>query len=239
MNKFKSATLAAGVALASLVGVSASATTITLSTFSIGNFNAAASGGIIEDFEGYTPATPNVWDVSNMTAVGTFESLGGTGSGSTCQTQTGGLTCGDLALNTGPINGQGNLVPLGGSQSLSSNDTAGIFWNAFDSANGTAFNRIVFAVGDAADINGTVFTITADGVTETLTGQANNNEQLVVINLGSFVTGATVSMSTATNDAFVLDGATVAAVPVPAALPLLLAGIGGLGFMARRKRKAA
>lgn len=31
----------------------------------------------------------------------------------------------------------------------------------------------------------------------------------------------------------------VAAVPVPAGLPLLLAGIGGLGLMARRKRKAA
>ncbi|WP_282130221.1 VPLPA-CTERM sorting domain-containing protein [Roseobacter litoralis] len=27
--------------------------------------------------------------------------------------------------------------------------------------------------------------------------------------------------------------------PIPAALPLLLAGLGGLGFMARRKRKAA
>jgi hypothetical protein len=32
---------------------------------------------------------------------------------------------------------------------------------------------------------------------------------------------------------------TVAAVPVPASLPLLLAGIGALGWVARRKRKAA
>jgi hypothetical protein len=31
----------------------------------------------------------------------------------------------------------------------------------------------------------------------------------------------------------------VAPIPVPAALPLLLAGLGGLGLAARRKRKAA
>lgn len=37
---------------------------------------------------------------------------------------------------------------------------------------------------------------------------------------------------------FYLASATVAPVPVPAALPLLLAGLGGLGLMARRKRKA-
>ena len=36
---------------------------------------------------------------------------------------------------------------------------------------------------------------------------------------------------------FYLASATVSPVPVPAGLPLLLAGIGGLGLMARRKRK--
>ncbi|GIT86772.1 hypothetical protein ROBYS_17880 [Roseobacter sp. OBYS 0001] len=143
-------------------------------------------------------------------------------------------------MNTTPINGQGQLVPDNGTKSLSSNDTAGIVWDVFSSADPTfKFNRIVFAVGDAADINGTVFKVTAGGVEKTLTGQANNNEQLVVINLGGFFDTATVVMDTATNDAFVIDGATISAVPVPAALPLLLAGIGGLGFMARRKRKAA
>jgi hypothetical protein len=40
-------------------------------------------------------------------------------------------------------------------------------------------------------------------------------------------------------DNIVLTYEDVAPVPVPAALPLLLAGVGGLGLMARRKRKAA
>ena len=35
------------------------------------------------------------------------------------------------------------------------------------------------------------------------------------------------------------DFEAVTPVPVPAALPLLLAGLGGLGLAARRKRKAA
>jgi hypothetical protein len=40
-------------------------------------------------------------------------------------------------------------------------------------------------------------------------------------------------------DNIVLTFDDVTPVPVPAALPLLLAGVGGLGLMARRKRKAA
>ena len=36
-----------------------------------------------------------------------------------------------------------------------------------------------------------------------------------------------------------IDDLQVAAIPVPATLPLLIAGIGGLGFAARRRRKAA
>lgn len=39
------------------------------------------------------------------------------------------------------------------------------------------------------------------------------------------------------SNAFLLDDVSVSAVPVPGALPLLLAGLGGLGFVGRRSRK--
>jgi hypothetical protein len=42
----------------------------------------------------------------------------------------------------------------------------------------------------------------------------------------------------ATGDGLVLDNLAVAPVPVPAALPLLLSGLAGLGAMARRRRRA-
>lgn len=55
------------------------------------------------------------------------------------------------------------------------------------------------------------------------------------------VTSATFAFNDGvqTADQFYLASAVVNPVPVPAALPLLLAGLGGLGVMARRKRKTA
>ncbi len=44
---------------------------------------------------------------------------------------------------------------------------------------------------------------------------------------------------TRNSEQYYLASATVAPVPLPAALPMLLAGLGGLGLFARRKRKAA
>lgn len=237
MSKLKSTMLAASVAMASVAGLSAHASTISMTAFDINEFNTVTNGGVTEDFEGFAGGS---WNAETITSVGTFASIGGIGSGSVCNAQSGG-NCQSLFVSDQTLSGQGNLVPLNGTRSLSSNDTNGIFWNVFSSG-ASAFNRIVFAVRDAADLNGTTFTVaTGDGTQATLTGQENNNGQLVVINLGGSFTSATVSMfNNRNNDGFTIDGATtLSAVPVPAALPLLLAGVGGLGLMARRKRKAA
>ncbi|ABD53722.1 VPLPA-CTERM sorting domain-containing protein [Jannaschia sp. CCS1] len=231
-------TLIGAVALALAAGT-VNAATITFNTFNIGEFNTAVNGGTVEDFEGFAGGTG--WNSSTVTSVGTFAANTGTGSGSVCNTQSGG-NCTDLFINDTTLSGQGNLVPAGAGNALSSNDTNGIFWDVFLAGN-AMFNRIVFAVNDAADLNNTIFTVlTDDGSSATLSGQANGNEQLVVIDLGGMVSSATVSMfNNRTNDGFTIDGAaaTVAPVPLPAGAVLLLGGLGALAVMRRRRAAAA
>lgn len=235
----KNAILATGVALATLVGTAAGAATISISTFEISDFDTRSAGGVVEDFESYAGGT---WNNATVTRVGTFASIGGTGSGSTCGT-LGAAPCTSLAIQdssaVGAINGQGNLVPLAGTKALNSNDTLGLIWNVFTTP-GSLFSGVVFGLRDAADIRGTTFRVTTnDGSTATLTAQSNNNTKLVAIDFGGRVSGATIEMTTAQNDAFTIDGATISPVPIPAAGFLLVGGLGALGALRARKQKAA
>lgn len=233
--------LAATVALASLAGATANAASITVSQFDIAEFNTRAAGGVIEDFETYGGGA---WNDATVTNVGMFRTLGGSGSGTTCVAIEG-SPCTTLAIQdsaprseggVGEINGQGNLVPLNGTRSLSSADTLGLVWTVATRAN-SLFTGVVFALRDVADISGTIFTITAGDATRTLTAQANNNKKLVVIDFGGAFSDASIKMQTARNDAFTIDGATInpAPVPLPAAGLLLVGGLGALGALRKRK----
>ena len=87
--------------------------------------------------------------------------------------------------------------------------------------------------GDKVKINGVEITLTAADIV----GGYYTHTVDRVFGIGDFLT--VESVGGASGPHLYLSGMEVSAVPVPAALPLLLAGLGGLGFMGRRRRKAA
>ncbi|WP_200279057.1 VPLPA-CTERM sorting domain-containing protein [Rhabdochromatium marinum] len=235
----KNSIFAVGIALVTLTGSNAYAAAISVSDFDIGNFNILTTNGTVEDFEGYAAGS---WNSTTTTNVGKFSGLGGTGSGSTCTTFG---TCAGLYLSDTSINGQGNILPTGGTKALQANDTYGMIWNV---SNGSSFNQVVFGIRDAADQGATLgitaeWTLNGSLMTDTfeLSGQQNGNMQLVAIDFGGLVSDATVTLSNngRANDSFTLDAAsTVSNVPVPAALPLFMSALASLGFVGFRRRNA-
>ncbi|WP_299778109.1 VPLPA-CTERM sorting domain-containing protein [uncultured Roseobacter sp.] len=241
---FLKTTCAVAATLACTAG--AHAATITVSTFDAGSYNSSfgAGGNVGEDFEtlGNTMSEGEV-GASLSTAVGTFESLGGEGSG--------GSVIGDgteLALRDGSVFGRTNTVPQGGTWFLDSNDTWGMKWTVDI---GGLFDKLSFVLNDGSD-QGAFLRITAGGDSKELrTGGKlpNGNARTVVIDFGQNVSTAEIILGNYTtsggerfklNDGFSIDGIDVAAVPLPASVLLLGAAMGGLGWAGRRKtsRKA-
>lgn len=226
----------------------ASAVTIDISDFTAGAFG-TASGGlsnvVTEDFEDQgaafgeaeiRPGTPLTTDV------GAFSTLGGTGSGGTVRGLSGN-TGTNIALRDGNVYGRRDVV--GGRYFLDSNDTHGIGWDVRSTEG--AFNTIVFALTDSSEYS--YLRVIVDGVSQEQTDGArlrNGHTSLVQITFDDLVTNARIELagysgyrgSRVTNDGFSIDGIAVgiAAVPVPASLPLLAVGIGALAI-ARRKRQ--
>ncbi|MEI4233960.1 VPLPA-CTERM sorting domain-containing protein [Roseovarius sp. D22-M7] len=256
---------AATLALATTGATGAQAASITVQSFSPGAFiGLAKSDTVIEDFEtpgaltktfegggtGLGTAPDTYGELAAGTAlgskVGSFTGLGGTGKGNTCQNLSiGNATCDNIALQfDSTLNGQSNIVPDEGKWSINAADTKGIEWTAFLPGD-RQFTSLFFAIRDAAD-QGAKLTVAAAGQSVELTDLlnngnrlGNNNEQLIFVDFGTAVDSALITMSSSKiNDSFSIDGAAITPVPLPAAGWLMIAGLGGLAALRRRKRAA-
>jgi hypothetical protein len=252
--------LLAGAAALALSAAGAQAATITVSQFSVGAYNTAVggtAGKVVENFESY--AVGNVGNGTESpgfsTAVGTFFTMGGTGTGGTVTDPNPDLNGSKLAIRTGLVYGRSSTTDILAGQSdswsdgindkfLDSNDTFGIRWLVNI---GSMFNRIVFTLTDSTDVGATM-TIRTDGATPvTYTGLGNANRRLVVVDFLGGVNSAEITFFNSfsnnlekgfLNDGFSIDDVSVAPVPLPAPAFMLIAGLAGLAAI-RRKRAAA
>ncbi len=251
--------LAAGAVAFALSAGLAQAATISVSTFSVAAYNTelAALGPVVvqEDFEGYKVGNVGngTGDPGFVTAVGTFKTMGGVGSGGTVTDPNPDLDGSKLAIRTGDVYGRSSTTdllagfsdnPNDGNRDkfLDSNDTFGIRWLVNI---GSMFDRLIFVLTDATDVGATM-TIKTDGASPyVFSGLGNANRQLVVVDFGGAVNFAEISFFNTNksgkpllNDGFSLDDIAVSAVPLPAPAFMLIAGLAGLAAF-RRKRATA
>lgn len=234
----KTTLLAAGLAMLSAPVFAAS---ITVSNFNAGAYNGIVSGYenvVTEDFEGFSKG-----NVANgfATSVGTFSTLGGTGSGGTV-TGAGFYNDGSLlAVRDRNVFGRRSTTSaLSGDKSdnkyLDSNDTYGISWMV--SLGGSMFDSIALTISDAAE-----FSMLQIGVGKelvTLSNFGGSSQKIVEINFDSAVSVASVFFAHTnrnglrTNDGFSIDDVAVSEVPLPASALLLLGGLAGLSRFRRK-----
>ncbi|MCU4653570.1 VPLPA-CTERM sorting domain-containing protein [Roseibacterium sp. SDUM158016] len=239
----------AAISVAAFVGLTSAASATTISLHSAGSYGALVGSGpqIVEDFEGFGALGEGEVGSNFSTDVGTFNTLGGTGSGGTV-TGLSGNTGTELALRDGNTFRRVNTTP-GGRWYLDSNDTWGMSWEV---STGSMFSRIVFTLADGSDAGGWL-AIISEGirVEQRTNGRlGDGNIATVVVDFGRAVSSALITIGNYSgsgsqgfvrNDGFSVDDISVniAPVPLPAGLPLLLAGLGGLVALGRRRKANA
>jgi hypothetical protein len=194
----------------------------------------------LETFEGLTNA-----DIGD-TAVGGFSSTGPNGSGASAT--GGGKT---LDIRSGASSGRQNLTALSGaSQWLDSNDRSQVTMTLGGVG---AFDRAAFFLTDVADVSGK-FTMTIPGAGKpvdlgalntafaTMNGVGRNGViNVVSILFDAPVSAATIRFDTNRNDGFGIDdvalGRAPAAIPAPAALPMLVLGLLSLALVRRMRAR--
>lgn len=258
MNFAKLAVFALG-----LTASAASASSISVGQFSVGNYNALLSGLtgtiITEDFETFSEANVGGLGTPFSTAgVGDFVTLGGVGNGGTVKradntfTKPSGANPNDgsqLAIRDGKVFGRVSTTAIlqndrSKDKFLDSNDTYGIVWDV--DLGGALFNKILLTLTDGADTGATV-TITSDGGGfAQFQAQARSNQKTILVDFGAPVAHAQIQFANSrgpngafrTNDGLGIDDIAVSSVPLPASALLLGAGFAGL-ILSRRKKQTA
>ncbi len=196
-----------------------------------------------EDFE--TGLTPCDGSKSNCSAgtihsseLGSFVGYGDAGKKGASQVQP----RSKIVVRTGDdgVFGRYNVSP-GGANWLDSNDREGIDWS-FAAPGSVTFRKLAFFLTDLDDVGNILFNISVNGAQAlALPGSApggNGQLHLITLLFDRPVSTFDVRLINGTGDGFGLDGARLAAVPLPAAGLLLLGTLGGLAALARRNRSA-
>lgn len=238
---------------ATLLGTGASAATLTWDSYDQSRLTTALSDRdardidyevAFEDFESYTPVPDGggAGDVTPLTStsVGNFTTTAGGRCGNSCDTPD------DQSLIRDTSNFGRYNTTLGGSNWLDSNDNSAINLAA---AGGSMFDSISFFLTDVDDVGRVAFEINVAGemfdVAQDIllsNRQGDGDLFLVRIGLDSLVSSVDLSLFIESGDGFGIDdvrlGSSVAPIPVPASLPLLVGGLGLMGWIARRRRKS-
>jgi hypothetical protein len=216
-------------------------------------FHAGSALVASENFEGFaaTPAgvaggSAGINPVPSLgTAVGTFSFIAPTNGTciDSCVTPKNALHVRSAVYPSTNFGRYNTSAGVGDKNFLDSNDTGGIKLVIPGAASLGAFDRISFMATDIDDVGSVAFQISVSGTNLTVAGssllttgfQKNGTLNLFTFVFDSFVTDVTIKMKIDSNDGFGVDSFVVSAVPLPAAAWLMLAGLGGLGLMSRRR----